>query len=218
MTEIIYSRQTHIFNPDKQKSRIFVVGVGSTGSFITLTLAKLGFRDIRVIDFDKVEVENIPNQFYRISDIDKFKVDALKEVVKDYTGVDILVDKTKIDSKFQFDLNMNTIVVLCLDNMETRQLVFEKIKDLPVMLVDTRMGGSGYQIYAYDMNNKEDIKCCDKDMKQATAETVCGEKSVIYTILSIASETCQIVKQIDKGEKHFQRIKREMENLMILGK
>jgi len=217
-SKINYSRQSRIFNPANQKTKIIVCGVGSVGSFVTLTLAKLGFTNIEAIDFDKIEAENIPNQFYRVQDIGKFKVDALQEIVEDYSGLKIKTNKTKIDGKFNFDLTMNTILVLSLDNMETRDLIFKMMVGMPVVLLDTRMGGSEYQIYAYDMMKKEDVEKCAGDMKQQISEVICGERSVIYTILSIASEACNIVKQIDKGEKYFKTIKRSMEGLVILGK
>ena len=69
-----FTRQERIFNPNNQLSKITIIGVGCTGSFITLNLAKLGFNNINIIDFDKVEEENIPNQFYREKDIGKPKV------------------------------------------------------------------------------------------------------------------------------------------------
>ena len=42
------------------------------------------------------------------------------------------------------------------------------------------------------------------------------EKSIIYTILSIASEACNIVKKIEKKEKYPSNLKREMKVYTIL--
>ena len=77
-----YSRQEELFDPVTQKFKIIVLGAGSLGSFITLNLAKLGFNDISVYDYDYVEGANIPNQFFRMSDIGKPKVEALKEIIR----------------------------------------------------------------------------------------------------------------------------------------
>lgn len=218
MEKINFSRQEQIFNPNEQKTNIIVVGCGSTGSFITLNLAKLGFNSISVIDFDKVEGHNIPNQFYRIKDIDKLKVDALKEIVKEFTDIEINTINQKIDENYNFDVDLNTLFIFCLDNIETRKTIYEKIKDFPIKLIDTRLGGEGYQIYSVDLENEEEKKVYKENLEGETADAPCGQKSVIYTILSIASETAQIVKQIDKGEQNFKTIKREMKNLKILGK
>ena len=211
-----FLRQTNIFNPKKQKSKIFILGAGSTGSFIVLTLAKMGFRNLNIIDFDKIESHNIPNQFYRIKDINNLKVNAIKEIVKSFSGTEIATEKIKIDKNHELDLDLNSIVVFCLDNIKTRQIVYNQIKDYPIKLIDTRMGGEGYQIYSIDLDNEEEKKFYEERLKTKTQDTVCGEKSIIYTILSIASETCQIIKNMDKGENYPKILKREMRTYKIL--
>lgn len=212
-----YTRQTRIFNPENQKSKIRIIGVGCTGSFIALNLAKLGFDNIEVIDFDNVEAENIPNQFYREKDIGKPKVEALREIIKDFTGTEIIINNTKIDKDFIFYHELNEIIILCLDNMKTRKLIYKKVKDIPIMLIDTRMGGEGFQIYTADLTKDNERENLAKRLTASTMETPCGEKSVIYTILSIASETCNIVKMIDKDEAYPTTLKREMKTYKFLG-
>jgi len=220
---VSYERQEKIFNPEKQRSNILVFGAGSTGSFITLNLAKLGFNNITVFDFDTVEKQNIPNQFYRISDIGKYKVYSLRDIVEDFTETQISICEKKITKRnigkiIENNVDLNTVVVLCFDNMEARKIVYDAVKQIPIKLVDTRMGADSYAIYGYDFAKKEDVESCKKHLEEKTADTVCGEKSVIYTVLSIASETCQIVKMIDKGEEYFKVIKRTMPSLKVLGK
>ena len=206
-----FQRQTGIFNPNNQKLNIHIIGAGSTGSFIALNLAKLGFKSIKITDFDEVEEHNIPNQFYRMSDVGKLKTDALAEIVEDFTGTKLIKDNVKITDEYEFDdIDMNTVIVYCLDNMETRKLVYEKIKDYPIKIVDTRMGGDGFQVFTVDLGQEEQVEKFEKALEGVTAETVCGEKSVIYTILNIASETCNIIKRIDKEERVPCILKREM--------
>ncbi len=211
-----FTRQKNIFNPKEQNSKIFILGVGSTGSFIALTLAKMGFNDLNIVDFDKIENHNIPNQFYRINDVNKLKVNALKDIIKSFSGTDVKIKNVKIDKNYNFDLDLNSIVVFCFDNMPIRKLVYDKIKDYPIKLIDTRMGGEGYQIYSIDLENEEEKKFYEDRLKAKTIETVCGEKSIIYTILSLASETCQIIKNIDKEQEYPKILKRQMKNYTIL--
>lgn len=213
-----FMRQTKIFNPEEQKNRIIVIGAGSTGSFITLNLAKLGFKDILVYDFDKVEKHNIPNQFYRMADVGKFKVDALKEIILDFTGTEITAINQKLEKDDMLDLELETIVIFCLDSMNARKEIYENLKEFPVKLIDTRMGGVGYQIYSLNLNEEEDKTFYERTLNYEIMETPCGEKSVIFTILSIASETCNIVKKIDKGEGYPQKLKRDMRSYNILKK
>ena len=211
-----FSRQNRIYNPENQKSKIVICGVGSVGSFVALTLAKMGMSDITCIDFDKVESHNIPNQFYREKDIGKFKVDALKEIVKDFTGVDINVINSKIDEGFEFDLSLDTIVILGVDTIEVRKLIYNKLEEMPVTLCDIRFGGEGFIIYNIDLGNDEHKKRFEKSLTATAKETSCGEKSIIYTILNLASEVCNIVKKIDKKEENNNLLRREMKNYKFI--
>jgi len=211
-----FENQKGIFDPNEQETNIIIIGAGSTGSFITLNLAKMGIENIKVIDFDKVEEHNIPNQFYRLQDKDRLKVEALKEIVKDFTGVEIETENIKVDENYTFDVGLNTIIIFCVDNMEARKLIYEKIKELPIILIDTRMGGLGFQIYSIDLSNERQKKKYENNLITTTAETPCGEKSIIFTILNIASETCNIIKKIEKKEKYPTNLKREMNSYIIL--
>ena len=71
MIKMDFSRQNRIFNPDQSKINVTILGAGSTGSFIAFVLAKMGIKEIKVVDFDKVEAHNIPNQYYRLKDVGK---------------------------------------------------------------------------------------------------------------------------------------------------
>lgn len=211
-----FTRQNKIFNPEEQKSKIHILGAGSTGSFIALTLAKLGFENMTIYDFDKIENHNIPNQFYRTSDVGSEKTSAIKDIVKSFSDSNLNVENVKITKDTDLGIELNSIVIFCVDNIETRALVYEMIKDYPIFLIDTRMGGEGYQIYSFRLDDEDKKKTYEAQLKAKTAEAPCGEKSVIYTILSIASETCNIVKRVDKGESYPFILKRQMQGYKIL--
>jgi molybdopterin/thiamine biosynthesis adenylyltransferase len=212
-----YTRQHDIFNPEEQKLKIQLIGCGSTGSFIALTLAKMGINNISVYDFDKVEAHNIPNQFYRLQDIGNLKVEALKDIIKDFTGIEISINAVKIEEgNMPLVLDLDTIIILAVDNMEIRKVIYNSIKEYPVKLIDTRMGGEGYQIYNIDLSNENQERIYEACLNAEIVEAPCGQKAIIYTILSIASEVCNLIKRIDKGEIVPQVIKRQMANYKIL--
>ena len=74
----------------------------------------------------------------------------------------------------------------------------------------SKVGGVGYQIDVIDLNSDDERKFYEDLLKGETKEAPCGEKSVIYTILSLAAETCNICKQMDKIEPYVKILKREM--------
>ena len=216
MEEMNFNRQYRIFNPEDSNVDITIVGAGSTGSFTALNLAKMGIKNIKAIDFDIVESHNLPNQFYRFQDINKPKVDALKEIIKDFTGVEITSENLEIKEDYDFNITFNSIIILCVDSMEARQLIYDKIKDMPIRLIDTRFGGEGYSVHVVDLQNEEEKKDFEESLKGEIKETGCGEKSIIYTILSLASEVCNIVKKMEAKQPFPKILRREMKTYRFI--
>ncbi len=205
-----FTRQNRIFNPSDSTIKIIIVGVGSTGSFLAFTLAKMGIENIKVIDYDKVEEHNIPNQYFRLKDVGKYKVDALKEIIKDFSGVEIETENKKVNKKYDFDLDMDTIVISCVDTIPARRLFAELLGGFPIKLIDTRFGGEGYSIHVYNLGEDEDVKSYLDSLKGKIKPTSCGEKSIIYAINSLASEVCNIVKKINNNEDFPKLLRRQL--------
>ena len=211
-----FTRQNRIFNPEKTLIDITIIGAGSTGSFTALNLAKMGIAKIKVIDFDIIEAHNLPNQFYRMGDIGKPKVEALKEIIKDFSDTEIEIENLEIKEDYEFDLTLNSLVIFCVDSIEVRKLMFEKLRDSPVKLIDTRFGGEGFSIHLLDLDNEIDCEIYSKSLEGEIKETNCGEKSIIYTILSLTSEVCNLVKKINNGERYPQILRRELKTYRFI--
>ena len=63
--------------------RIGVVGLGSVGSIIAETLARIGATDILLLDADRVEEHNLDRLLYAsVTDIGRFKVDLVAEQLR----------------------------------------------------------------------------------------------------------------------------------------
>ena len=77
------SKSYEFFQPDKDNSRIHIVGCGSVGSTIAENLARCGITKMTLWDFDTVESKNVHNQMFRQSDVGKLKVEALKDILMD---------------------------------------------------------------------------------------------------------------------------------------
>ena len=69
-----------VFNILKN-SKVAIAGCGGLGSNIAVSLARVGVGNIILCDFDIVEPSNLNRQQYFISDIGKFKVCALKDIL-----------------------------------------------------------------------------------------------------------------------------------------
>ena len=84
-------RHLELFDPHTFNDKVTVIGAGATGSWLVLQLANLGITDINVYDFDIVEEHNVPNQLYGIKHVGMPKVEALREIIKEYTGTEIKI-------------------------------------------------------------------------------------------------------------------------------
>lgn len=197
--KIDYLRQKSIIDIEKfRNNKIIIVGCGAIGTFLGICLAKMGLTQFKLYDFDKVEPHNLPNQFFGERDIGKFKVEAMTDYMYMFNS-DV---KTEWHGKFTKQSHLDTeIVISCVDVMETRKLIFDKCKkDKKVQLfIDTRMGGLQGQIYFVDMQDKKQVKAYGKTLF-SSSEAVnlrCTERSIIFTVLGIASFVCsQIVKAL----------------------
>ncbi len=195
MQEKFLVRQWEILEMSRLGQPIHIIGAGAIGSFTALTLAKLGFEDITVWDDDIVDDVNMNCQFYRISDIGKPKVVALKELIRDFTGVDINVKQEKYASG-----QLKGVVIMALDSMAARQLVWDNHKVFSVgtkLIIDSRMGAETALCYAMNPLDPKDIASYEKTLysDEVAEHERCTAKSTMYTVLGIASHIANIVKR-----------------------
>ena len=101
---------------------------------------------------------------------------------------------------------LNThIVISCVDKMKVRKEIFDVCKDNDKvqLFIDTRMAGLQGQIYTVDMTNKQEIKNYEKTLfgDDEAVQQRCTERSILFTVMGIASFVCnQIVKAFKEEE------------------
>jgi len=182
------SRHKELFNPYYFHTPITIIGAGATGSWLTLALAKLGIEDITIWDFDTVEEHNIANQAFELQDIGKSKVEAIKELVKINTNIEINTYNIRFTNQ-----RLAGIIFLMVDSMEERKKIWEnsiKMKFAVDLLIEPRMGLDVGRIYNVEPVNLTHIKKYeDTYYNDDVAEvSACGaSKTVISTALGIVS-------------------------------
>lgn len=206
MSDIIYkehlTRQADLIPVDRIEAlRVLVIGCGAIGSFATLALAKMGVEHITAYDFDKVDTVNMSNQFFRFKDIGKNKASALRELVYDFTNVDI----TAVCEKFsKTPVISYDVVLLAVDSMAARSEIFESLEGMTKWLIDTRMSAEKYTQYVVNMRSSDSKLSYKKTLytdSEAVAER-CTAKSTIYTALTSGSMVCKAVKNIIANEPY----------------
>lgn len=176
--------------------KITIIGAGAIGGWVTLSLAKMGFSDITVYDYDKVDVVNLNSQFYRQGDVGEHKVSALQKLVKDFTGVSISATTMKYERGI-----FPGIVIAAVDSMQVRKTIWENHANkapFTKAIIDPRMGAESALLYVMRPMGAKDQKSYTKTLysdQDAVAER-CTAKSTIYTANLLSGLVVKAVKDL----------------------
>jgi len=194
-----YSRQIDIINPDLLQTPIRIIGAGGIGSWTTLALAKMGCSNITVQDFDIVGEENTASQIYSQGHIGMDKTTALGGIIKFLTDIDINPEFDKWEPTQEIK---EKILILALDNLETRRQIWEEAKLNPQirLVIDGRMAGDFLRIFFIPLNG--DYEEYEKTFvpPEKVDPTPCTAKAVVYNVFMTASLITNFVKLYVKGE------------------
>jgi molybdopterin/thiamine biosynthesis adenylyltransferase len=116
--------------------RLTVCGAGALGSHLADNLARQGFRDLRVIDRDRIEEHNVGTQLYGESDVGAWKVEVLRQRLFRASGIEIdAVRKEMTDRTAKSLLQGGGIIIDTFDNAASRRLVQEQCRALQLPCV-----------------------------------------------------------------------------------
>ena len=191
------SKSYEFFQPDKDDTRIHIVGCGSVGSTIAENLARCGVTKMTLWDFDKVESHNIANQMFRQQDIGKLKVEALKDILTDINPE--IADTVDLKPEGWQGKLMSGYIILAVDSIELRRQIVEQHMDSPYVkaMFDVRTLLTGAQHYAAawdDYKMKQDfLASMQFSHDEAASETpvsACGVTLGVATTVRLISALC----------------------------
>lgn len=193
-----YWRQLDFYNPAADVSaNILIVGAGAIGSYATFALARLGVKNITVIDPDVVESHNIPNQFFPPSEGGIYKVNALSKIVKSIVPeVNLFAFPLRFQSYVESDYyrGPHTAIIVAVDNMQSRKDIWEwsKITSLR-FLIDARIGGQFANIFSVILSQNKAKDIYEKSLysDEEVPELPCSGQSVVDVSLSVAGAIAQ---------------------------
>ena len=186
----LLTRQSRLVDSSILTCPMTIIGAGGIGSFTALTLAKMGFEDITVMDNDTVEEHNIPNQFYRYRDLGEPKVEALENILEEFTNTTIDYEPIRFEKDTLIE--SQGLWIMAVDNMSTRQNIYDlayKHHNLIAGIIDGRMGGQQAEVYTVNIQNRMERAAYKNTLweEAETAQVPCTERAVIYNVLWIAS-------------------------------
>lgn len=163
------------------------------GSFVTLTLAKMGMSKISVYDDDTVEEHNMPNQFYPVEHTGRVKIESLHWVISTFAGL-----KIKTIAKQYTRYSPSHIIISAVDSIEARRAIWKIIKPHmfkkagTALYIDTRMGGEYMRVFA--VSKKADIPLYEKTLIREGEHLPCTAKTIVYNVVTVAGLVAYMIK------------------------
>ena len=214
--EQLYKRQTtltEVGEKGQQKllqTNAVVIGCGGLGSAAAVYLAASGIHTINLVDYDVVDVSNLPRQvFYKTEDIGKPKVAVLAKHIKSISPfVKVSHTNKAVTKENVFDLIAHADYILdCTDSLPVKYLLNDAcvLKDKPLIY------GSLYKFdgYVASFNVKNSNSSNSSNLRDAFPEISkeaipnCSEIGTLNTIVGIiglmqANEVLKLVTGVGK--------------------
>lgn len=179
------SKILEFFDATTIKDSIHIVGCGAIGSHVCEQLARMGFEEVHIYDFDTVSDHNIANQMFDETQIGMNKCDACMQMM------------LRINPEMKVHVHYEGLqepyiltghVFLCVDNIDLRRTIVEanKYNTMIKSWTDMRMRLTDAQLYfaSQDYEVEGLLKTMDFTHDEAVASTpvsACGTTlSVIY--------------------------------------
>lgn len=195
------TRQRDLIPFETLATPVTIIGAGAVGSWTALALVKMGFADVRVYDHDEIDVENMNCQFYPHASIGMKKVDALRDMIKTFTGIEI----STFPRKYQASDTANTpIVISAVDSMAVRREIFDSCGHSVRAFIDPRMGAETMAMYTMNPNDIEDMAAYIKSWHsdEDGVHERCTAKATIYCANILAGLVANNVKKIATNDTY----------------
>jgi len=129
-----------------EKARIGIAGAGGLGSNCAACLARVGFRNFTIADFDVVDAANLDRQFYFEDQVGMKKVEALKtNLLRINPGLALQMLPVKLAPESISEIFRDCeVVVECLDRAEAKQMLVSGLLPTGKLIVSASgLGGIG---------------------------------------------------------------------------
>lgn len=208
-----FRRQLDIIDPSMIMYPVTLIGCGGIGSPTALVLGKTGCQEFTILDPDIIEAHNLPNQLFPLSDVDRCKVVATRDMVSQFTDCSVRA----VPEEFDGSQELSGIVISGVDSMASRQTIWEAVKfnlDVP-LYIDGRIGGEIVQVFTVEPSQIEDIELYESSLfpDEEAAELPCTARAVMYVGFVIAGLIASQFKKWINGEQFFRKISFDLKTM-----
>lgn len=178
-----------------RKKTIILAGLGGIGSYVCFLLSRMQPTSMFLYDDDIVEAANMSGQLYGNSDIDRYKVDAMSDMVARYASFN---DVFAIRERFTDASEPADIMICGFDNMRARSIFFNRWLHQVncrtfrsrCLFIDGRLSAEYFQVYCFtgdDSNAINKYRNTALFSDEEADETVCSYKQTTYMANMIGS-------------------------------
>lgn len=122
-----YDRTIKLFGEENfqklQNAKVILLGVGGVGSFALDSLYNTGVTNITIVDFDTYEESNMNRQLGSHGNIDRVKVEVLKEK---YPGIEAIHTKITPEWIDEFDFSSFDYILDAIDDIKPKVHLIHK--------------------------------------------------------------------------------------------
>ncbi len=123
-----YDRSIKLFGKENfkklQNAKIILLGVGGVGSFALDSLYNTGVTNITIVDFDTYEESNMNRQLGSHGNINRVKVEVLKEKYPDINAIHAKITPQWID---EFDFSQFDYILDAIDDIKPKVYLIKKL-------------------------------------------------------------------------------------------
>lgn len=183
---------------------VTLIGAGGIGASTALALAKMGVGHLTVWDDDTVSEVNLPTQLHRLSDLGRQKVQALNQLVFEFSDdTDFVAVADRVTPAGYWGLE-DYIVISAVDSIKARKGIWQVVRQGKVRwYLDSRMAAEEFHLFCVDMHNYawyEQMLAGEDD--SSVPELSCTAKATIYTSFVSAGRIGLAVKRIATGQRN----------------
>lgn len=213
LSDTAFHRQLSILAPDDAKTEIGIIGVGATGSATAMCLAKMGCPNIKLYDFDTIELHNIPNQFFSPDQVNMPKVKALSDNMEKFANIKPEIFQSRWENE------VSPIMIIAVDSMADRKTIYESLKEKygVELMIEPRMGAENFRIYSLTPSDPDHQKFYEKTLytDEEAGESVCTNRAIAYNTFIMSGFISSIVKKFLKSEPISKEIIFDLKNMTM---
>lgn len=195
-------RHSAIYDPVKYAGkRVAIIGVGTIGSHLALTLARMQV-PFTMYDHDTIEEHNLATQAYTRADLGHYKVDAIASICEEI-GVErgsVVAVPEKYGGEHR-GITGHDVIVSCVDSIEARREIANTLGIWNTPVHDGRVGAEQVEVYRYP-NATEWLS----ELPEQADTDPCGARFTAYTANICAGLLANNIKRELLGQSVVSRI------------